>query len=39
MSKDERYRQKRKSIQAYLDARKLTMDEFYNDPKKSEIVF
>ena len=30
---------KEKTLQDYLDARKLTMGEFYNDPKKSEQVF
>jgi predicted transcriptional regulator len=28
-----------KALQDYLDARKLTIGEFYNDPKKSERVF
>jgi predicted transcriptional regulator len=28
-----------KALQDYLDARKLTIDEFYNDRKKSEQVF
>ena len=28
-----------KALQDYLDARKLTVDEFYNDPEKSEPVF
>ena len=28
-----------KALQDYLDARKLTIGEFYNDPKKSEQVF
>ena len=30
---------KEKALQDYLDARKLTIAEFYNDPKKSERVF
>jgi predicted transcriptional regulator len=30
---------KEKALQDYLDARKLTIAEFYNDPKKSEQVF
>jgi predicted transcriptional regulator len=30
---------KEKALQDYLDARKLTIGEFYNDPKKSERVF
>ena len=30
---------KEKALQDYLDARKLTIGEFYNDPKKSEQVF
>jgi hypothetical protein len=28
-----------KALQDYLDTRKLTIDEFYNDPKKSDRVF
>ena len=30
---------KEKALQDYLDATKLTIGEFYNDPKKSEQVF
>jgi hypothetical protein len=30
---------KEKALQDYLDVRKLTIGEFYNDPKKSEQVF
>jgi hypothetical protein len=30
---------KEKALQDYLDARKLTIGEFYNDPEKSEQVF
>jgi hypothetical protein len=27
------------ALQAYLERKKLTMDEFYNDPDKSDLVF
>jgi hypothetical protein len=28
-----------KALQAYLEARKLTVDEFYSDPDKSDRLF
>jgi hypothetical protein len=30
---------RKQALQAYLERKKLTMDEFYNDPDKSDRVF
>ena len=37
--REEEIARREKALQDYLDARKLTIDEFYNDPKKSDRVF
>ncbi len=37
--REEEISRKEKALQDYLDAGKLTIGEFYNDPKKSEQVF
>ena len=37
--REEEITRREKALQDYLDARKLTIDEFYNDPEKSDRVF
>jgi len=37
--REEDIARREKALQDYLDARKSTIDEFYNDPKKSDRVF
>ena len=37
--REEEITKREKVLQTYLDARKLSIDEFYNGPKKSDRVF